>query len=245
MTPYKGYALFDLDQTLVPWDMQLLYANWVFHHVAWRRLCLAPFLLALPFSSLLGARRMKRLFLAILFGMSRAEVEKLSEAFVEFYYPKEFYDEMVAMLRQHVNDGYCVILTSASPTLYVPAIGRRLGVTHTFATEVEQADYMPLFPQIRENNKNIEKVRAIKAWFAEQDLPFSIPLQNSVAYTDSSADLPLVEITQECVLVNPSDSLISKVSKKKVIKRPARPFKGKFGKSIAAVQLLLGLYPIR
>ncbi len=189
---------------------------------------------------------MKRLFLAILFGMSKGEVERLSQAFVEFYYPKEFYPEMIQMLRKHLSEGYCVILTSASPSLYVPFIGERLGVTQTFCTEVEQSDYMPLFPQIKCNNKHIEKVRIIKEWMSEQNLKLSIPLPHSVAYTDSSADLPLVNLTESCVLVNPSTKLVDTTKGKcKTIKRPQRPFCGKFGKIVAATRLLFGLYPIR
>lgn len=51
-----GLALFDLDQTLVPWDTQLLFCNCVLREEPWRRVYLLVFLPFLPLVHVLGGR---------------------------------------------------------------------------------------------------------------------------------------------------------------------------------------------
>jgi len=243
----KGYALFDLDQTLVPWDMQLLYANWVFHHAPARRIYLLPFLLALPFAKFLGARRLKRLFLGILCGMTESELDEINTSFLERYVTAEFYPEVLSRFQAHLDKGDCVILTSASPCLYVAGIGKALGATKTFCTQVERKNVMPLIPQIRKNNKNHHKIEVLTEWLKEQNLPTQLPLKNSIAYTDSTADLPLIEAAEKAVLINPSEKLKAATNglhKENEVLTPARPFSGKPEKVKYAALLLFGLYPI-
>ena len=66
----KGYALFDLDQTLIPWDTQLLFCNFVLKRMPLRRLYLLTLLPLLPFYKLLGSDGLKRVFLNYLWGLS-------------------------------------------------------------------------------------------------------------------------------------------------------------------------------
>ena len=243
----KGYALFDLDQTLVPWDMQLLYANWVFHHAPARRLYLLPFLLALPFAKILGARRLKRLFLGILCGMTEGELNEINNSFLDRYVTSEFYPETLALFNKHLNNGECVILTSASPCLYVEGIGERLGASKTFCTQVKREPIMPLVPEIKINNKSHDKITALKLWLAEEGLPNDLPLKHSITYTDSTADLPLIEAAEHAVLINPSDRLIqtTKEMREYEILTPSRPFNDKVEKLKYASLLLFGLYQIK
>ena len=71
----RGVALFDLDQTLVPWDTQLLFCNWVLRHEPIRRLFLLILLPFLPLSLVLGSEGMKRVFLSFLWAFPSAAVE--------------------------------------------------------------------------------------------------------------------------------------------------------------------------
>lgn len=245
---YQGYALFDLDQTLVPWDMQLLYANWIFHKYPSRRTYLIFFLLAVPFVKLLGARKLKRLFLAILHNLPENELELINQEFVDHYHPSLFYPEVLQRLHDHLAQGHCVMLTSASPSLYVRKIGEKLGVTHTFCTEVGSSANMPLIPQIPINNKGTDKITALRSWLKKENDKSLLPLPNSIAYTDSSADLPLLAAAERGVLVHPSASLINEVENNKQpyeIMLPKRPFKNTKGaKLLCALKLLFGVYPL-
>ena len=246
-SPTKGYALFDLDQTLVPWDMQLLFANWLLNRQPARRIYLIFFLLALPLNRLLGAERMKRLFLAILHGLSPEELDQLGREFVDHYLPDLLYPEVVALLRQHQEKGDLTILTSASPYFYVRYIGAALGVDHTFGTEVVLDGLFPTFPT--GNNKSENKICRLRPWLENNGHPINFPLPFSTSYTDSSADLPLILATKDVVLVNPSKRLLTTVTHNlnmspKVL-RPSRPFNSHFSHLKDAALMLFGLYPVR
>ena len=54
------FALFDLDQTLLPYDTQVLFCNFVLRRHGWRRGYLGLFAAAMPLRGLMGAAGMKR-----------------------------------------------------------------------------------------------------------------------------------------------------------------------------------------
>lgn len=245
-SPIKGYALFDLDQTLVPWDMQLLFGNWLLKQYPAQRVYLLPFLLTVPLVKFLGARRLKRLYFGILHGLSEDQLEELSDGFISHYFPSLFYSEIREKLDQHKADGHLVILTSASPAFYVEKIGEILGVHKSFGTQVS-LNQSSLFPDLPVNNKSAEKIHALKKWFQEEGLESKAVLPNSTAYTDSTADLPLIHQCEKAVLLHPSEKLQTQArahtSEIQIIK-PERPFKNKSGKILSALKLLLGVYPV-
>ena len=92
------YALFDLDQTLVPWDTQLLFCNYILKRMPLRRLYLLILIPFLVLTKLLGAGGMKRVFLNYLVGLSRDELEELTAEFVEQNLPHSFYAEMLEVV---------------------------------------------------------------------------------------------------------------------------------------------------
>ena len=106
---------------------------------------------------------------------------------------------------------------------------------------------MPLVPEIKINNKSHDKITALKLWLAEEGLPNDLPLKHSIAYTDSTADLPLIEAAEHAVLINPSDRLIqaTKEMREYEILTPPRPFNDKVEKLKYASLLLFGLYRIK
>ncbi len=244
----SGYALFDLDQTLVPWDMQLLFGNWIFHKYPWRRVYLLFFLCALPAFKLIGARRMKRLFMTFLHGLSANEVARVAQEFVDHYHPDLFYPEIVELYEQQKAAGHLTILTSASPSLYVHLIGQKLGFDHTFCTEVTPCETFPFLPGIPQNNKGSIKTTRLHYWLREQGIQHNFPLPNSTAYTDSTADLPLVGCSEQTVLVHPSDKLKQAVEqdyqKPYQVFLPTRPFQGDFAHLLVSLKKMFGFYPI-
>ena len=73
----KGIALFDLDQTLIAWDTQLLFCNWVLRREPSRRAYLLLFLPFLVLARVLGSEGLKRIFLSFLWRMPRQRLEEL------------------------------------------------------------------------------------------------------------------------------------------------------------------------
>lgn len=202
-----SFAIFDLDQTLLPYDTQVLFCNHVLKKHPLRRSYLGLFGPAalIRATALIDTRKLKRVFLSYLHGLRRAQLDALVESFVEHDVMPSLYPEVLAEVRRHQAAGRTLILNSASPAFYVTAIGRRLGFQHAFGTAVRLADPMPRFPQIDgTNNKYEAKLKAMRH-LMPTDL--SLPLPNAWAYSDSKADLPLLRFVENPVTIHPDPFL--------------------------------------
>jgi len=244
-TQPQGYALFDLDQTLIPWDTQLLFCNFVLKRHPLRRLYLLILIPFLPFTKLLGAGGMKRVFLNYLWGFSQQDLDELAEAFVAEIYPSAFYTEMLEVLEKQKRLGRTIILSSASPEIWVKPIAKKLGVDHFFATSLEVNGRVSLFPDTPGgNNKGANKLRKMQAVLPEGFNPLTDTLPNSHAFSDSHADLPMLNICEDASMVHPTEKLLH-ASKNKNWKlyTPARPTRGKRQFALACLRQALGIYP--
>jgi phosphatidylglycerophosphatase C len=104
--------------------------------------------------------------------------------------------EVVARLRGHLESGHRVILLSASPDLYVPAIGRSLGIDEVICTRVEKEDGVCRGQLDGANCKGDEKVAAVIRYLGQADSPAM-----SYAYGDSRHDLPILRWVRHGFLV--------------------------------------------
>ena len=234
--PPEGIALFDLDGTLIAWDCQLLFRHFVLRQEPWRGVFLPQFLLAAPLAGLLGAARMKRVFLGFLWRMPPEKLAAYCREFARSLMPA-IYPELRERLECHRAAGHFLILSSASPECYVTEIGRELGFDLSRGTQVETGR---LFPAL-ENHKGAAKVKRLKellpaAYFNDGKL------LRCHGYTDSPADLPMLELCESVTVVNPSVGLTAFASMADwEIVRPARPWTNPVGFALRALALLLGL----
>ncbi len=204
---FMSHAIFDLDQTLLPYDTQVLFCNHVLRKHPLRRAYLLLFAPAVLLRGLrmVSTRTLKRIFLSYLKGLSQPELEKLVSSFVESEVLPALYPEVRAEVERHRTAGRILILNSASPGFYVHAIATRLGFDHAIGTAVRLTDPMPLFPQITgPNNKYEAKLRAMRHLMPAQ---LTLPLPASWAYSDSKADLPLLRFVENPVTVHPDPFL--------------------------------------
>jgi len=241
----KGYALFDLDQTLIPWDTQLLFCNFVLQRMPLRRLfllILAPFI---PLYKILGAGGMKRVFVNYLWGLSRDDLNELAGEFVEQHFPTSFYAEVIELLEQQKQLGRTTVLSSASPDIWVKPIADKLGFDYCFATTLEVKGRVRLFPDlVGGNNKGPNKLRKMRGIFPKEFDPIAGDvLPNSHAFSDSHADLPMLLICEQATMVNPTDKLELEGKKRGwQLVTPARPTKGKFQFALACLRQAIGIY---
>jgi phosphoserine phosphatase len=99
------------------------------------------------------------------------------------------------------------VMNSASPEIYTGLIAERLGFEYSFGTKVVLPERMPLVPQLPGlNNKHAVKIETMReilpAGFKVGDV-----LEDSYAYSDSSADLPMMRMVDHPVMVDPSGRL--------------------------------------
>lgn len=234
----RGVALFDLDGTLIAWDMQALFCHWILRKHGWRRVLLLPFVLLSPLAKVLGAGGMKRVFLAYLWKLTPEELECEAKAFAEHWFPAQAYPELLAELARHRAEGRVTVLASASPEFYVKEVGRVLGFDYTYGTPVEIGPSMPFFPEL-ENHKGEAKVRRLAAVFgAAPDGKYA----NSHGYSDSHADLPMLALCEQVLMVNPTAKLAAEGAKQGwPAVFPSRPWTGKLDHARQMLRWLLGL----
>lgn len=240
----QGYALFDLDQTIVPWDTQLLFCNFVLKRERLRTLYLLGFIPFSPFAKLLGPETMKRVFLNYLAGMNADVLDAYAREFVEELIPNGLYTEVVDIVEKHKAEGRLTILNSASPEIWVKYISEKLGFDHYYGTQVQVGERVGLFPEILgKNNKGEVKIGRMKkhfpqGWEAGQVLP------DSYGYSDSHADLPMLMLCERNVMVHPTDKLREMGEKygwKEI--QPLRPTANKKEFGIACAKQAVGFYP--
>ena len=236
-SPEQGIALFDLDGTLLPWDCQLLFRHFVLRREPWRGIFLPVFLVVLPLASVLGAGRMKRVFLCFLWGMGMERRTELSRQFAA-HVIQSIYPEMLEIVKHSRAEGKCLIMSSASPEFYVREIGEMLGFDLTFGTVVDGAGF---FPKLL-NHKGAVKVSRLRkelppTWFTDDGR-----LHRCHGYTDSRADLPMLAICDSATVVNPSPKLeeIAAKSGWRVL-RPARPWENRLDFAWRVLALLAGI----
>lgn len=234
----RGLALFDFDGTLIPWDTQVIFADYVLRQAPVRRLYLLLFAVFAPFYKVLGDEGMKRVFLSYLWRAERDRIEAWAREFVEEWLLPACYPGVVELLEEHKAAGHLTVLASASPDLYVTEVGRALGFDLALGTEVEFGDTMPLFPDLR-NHKGEEKVRRLSEILG---IPGRNGWEGSHGYTDSSADLPMMLACRKGVVVNPSPKLsVIAAEKGWEVLRPETPWRGRFDKVRRILRFAAGI----
>lgn len=260
----KKIALFDMDYTILPYDSLIPFAGFVLSREPWRFHYLFAFMPAcgLYLLGLIGREGLKRAFLSILWRMKRERVEELAVEFANTVAIPLLYPDVMQDVRKLRASGFHVVLNSASPTFYVKHIGAK-DFDAIVGTEVVLEEKMPFLPRITgRNNRGIEKLLRMPDLVPEatmaritagypvlsknhsEFIPDVIP--GSIAYSDSSADLPMLRMCEKAVLVHPSEKLAQEGKTRGwQVLRPARPYSGSLEKYVRLCLCLIGLLRLR
>ena len=239
----SGYALFDLDQTIVPWDTQLSFCNYVLKREPIRRLHVLGLLPFLPFTKVLGAGGMKRVFLNYLAMMDVDRLDKYAKDFVDELFPNGMYAEVLEIVQEHKEAGRLTILNSASPDVWVRYLSEKMGFDFYYGTQVEIDRRVPFFPDLKGgNNKGANKLGRMRPHFPK-DWQEGQVLKDSYGYSDSHADIPMLDICEHNTMVHPTDKLLAYGMKQGWNEiTPKRPTKGKWQFAWACFKQSIGVY---
>lgn len=243
----RQFAFFDLDHTLLPFDTQALFCNFVLRRHPWRvflHLVFLPFALA-RICRLASTEMAKRAFNAYLCGMPAEQLQKLAREFAMTGVQRWIYPELRAEMLRHRHQGRILVLNTASPDFYAHEIARELEFDHCVATRMLIGGKVPLLPKLpRGNNKREAKITAMGA-----DVPGVLALTEVErlkcwSYSDSHADLPLLEFTGHPVCIHPTLKL-EPVARLRdwTILRPARPYRTRWGNLLRMVLQVCGIHP--
>ena len=185
----RALAIFDLDGTLTRRDTFLPFLL-SFSLRNRRRWPLVP----LPFVLGAYACRMmpdhaakQRLLVSFLGGMAAELIEDHAGWFCRNWLQRNLHPVGTQLLRQHQEAGHRVILLSASPSVYVPAIGRALGIDEVVCTRVQIRDGRCLGTLDGSNCKGAFKLSLLRQYLELDKAP-----EESYAYGDSEHDRPVL-----------------------------------------------------
>lgn len=242
----RSFAFFDLDHTLLPFDTQAMFCNYVLQQERSRSFFLLGFLpiAILRACKLVRTVTAKRAFMGYLTGMSRETLRQRARDFAEDVVKPQIYPELLAIIEEHRKAGRILVLNTASPDFYPHEIARILGFDHCIATRVEPHDPMPFMPVVvGSNNKREAKIAAMRRELPEVAAATEPQLRASWSYSDSAADLPLLEFAGNAMLIHPNQALAAiGLEKGWKILKPERPYGSKVGDILCSLQQALGIY---
>jgi len=206
-------ALFDLDNTLLAGDSDYLWGRFLAHEglvdgVAYERENLRYY--RAYQAGQLDIHEFLRFALRPLAELDPALLEVMRERFVSETIAPIITPGAPALLARHRAAGDRLAIITATNRFVTGPIAALLGIDDLLATEPEQVDGrytgQPAgIPCFREG-----KVTRLHAWLAEQRLG----LAGSWFYSDSLNDLPLLEVVDHPVAVDPDDALAQAASER-------------------------------
>jgi phosphatidylglycerophosphatase C len=194
-------ALFDLDGTLTRHDTLARYLCGFLreHPQRWRRIPGALPSLARYALAKSDRGQLKSAWIAaILGGSTRAALAEWTARFVPQLLARGLFGDAVAALDGHRRAGDYLVLLSASPDLYVPAIVRALGFAETVCTGVDWVGERLTGKLTTANRRGVEKARCLAALRSQHP---QLPI---VAYGNAASDLAHLALADRGVLVNGS-----------------------------------------
>ncbi|MDF1622341.1 MAG: HAD-IB family hydrolase [Pseudohongiella nitratireducens] len=142
---------------------------------------------------------------AILAGMPKAERDTLHDRFMQTVVEPMILPQAERLLVAHKARGdFCLIITATNRFITEP-IAARLAVDDLIATDLEEDNGVYTgkisgIPSFQDG-----KITKLQEWLKQRDDGLS--LADSIFYSDSFNDIPLLEATTEAVAVDPDDKL--------------------------------------
>jgi phosphatidylglycerophosphatase C len=194
-------AVFDLDGTITRHDTLVQYMLGFLKSRPWR---LLGFLPALPtiVRYLLGQVDRGALKASVMHwtlgGTTRQQIDAWTARFVPRLLARGVFKDAMERIATHRRNGDVLVLMSASPDLYVPAIARELGFNESTCTGIrwngDRLDGSLTTP----NCRGPEKARRLETLRAKH------PPMPVVAYGNAESDLDHLRLADRGVLVNGS-----------------------------------------
>lgn len=130
--------------------------------------------------------------------MLRFYTEEELRRFAEEDLMRYAFPQAIQTIQRLKDDGYFLMLVSASVEDYLKYIPNVLPFDHVIGTKTDDC-----YRMIGENNKHEQKVNNILAFLSERGM--AIDYEKSVSFSDSlSADRPMMELTRTRYLINNS-----------------------------------------
>lgn len=200
-------SIFDLDRTLTILPTYTPFLWFAVRSRAPWRLLLLPLLL--PVATLYALKlvprcRMKQAmhWMALGSGLPEREAARLADRFARHLVARGLYAEGVALIEVERKAGRRIVLATAAPHFYTAALARRLGIGDVVATASGWKNGR-LTPAIMSANcYGADKRALVEAYMKRSAI--ARDAAHIRFYSDHASDLPMFELADEAIAVNPS-----------------------------------------
>ncbi len=193
-------AVFDLDYTLTSSETQMEFIL----YLTGKNPALIPFLLKSA-GGFLGyalkiydAGRAKEINFSVLKGATEEDLTRLARDFYIKRLKKLFYTDGIKTVRKCYEEGYRVIISTASPEFYLKELESSRIIEKILGTRFLMENGRFTGKIEGKNHKGQEKVRRLKEYLGDREIDF----ENSLMFTDSMSDLPLLELMGKGYIIN-------------------------------------------
>ena len=201
-------ALFDLDNTLLSGDSDVLWCDFLMDKGELDRSQFAARntdMEARYKSGTVGVEEFAHFYTGTLAGRTPAQWEPLRQEFLATRVVPRIPAAAEQLVRQHLDAGELVAITTATSRFITELTALYFGVEHLIAIEPEVEDGRFTGRTTGTLNMREGKVQRLHEWLAARSL--ALAGFRSTAYSDSINDLPLLECVDEPVAVDPDPQL--------------------------------------
>jgi HAD superfamily hydrolase (TIGR01490 family) len=196
------YVVFDFDKTITKYDTYIRFLMVALWSRPWR-ICYClhlPGIVLLHFLGFLSNTELKQIFLkAISGGMERSAISCLVDHFIDMLFTSGLYADALKIIHKHRSEKHSLILASAGFDFYIEPIAKKLGFDTVICTKAEWNDDKLTGRTAGENCFGEAKCNAVFSYLSEKITPYHV-----IAYTDNYSDVPLLLLSDEPYLVNPT-----------------------------------------
>jgi HAD superfamily hydrolase (TIGR01490 family) len=202
-------ALFDLDHTLLPLDSDY---EWGQYLVRLGKVDAAQYQLkndaffAQYNNGTLDIHEYLNFALGPLTGNTRATLNEWHTGFMHDVIVPQITPQARALVNQHLHSGDLCALVTATNAFVTRPIATAFGFEHLIASEPEEKDGRFTGRVAGLPSFKAGKVTRTEAWLVQQGLSWN-SFEQSIFYSDSANDLPLLEKVSTPVAVNPGARL--------------------------------------
>lgn len=186
----KKVALFDFDNTVASGDTIVRLLQYDIKKHPWHVILFLKmiFYYGLYLLHLSSFEKAKSALLFPIHYMNEQEMEQFYRDHVEIYY----YSNVVAEMQKKKDQGYIVILCTASSEVYMKY--NQLPIDKLLGTRTRCINHRETSEIIGKNCKGKEKINRIHEYLSE--LNVEIDYENSYGYSDSNDDIPMLSLVK-------------------------------------------------
>ncbi|MFB0918024.1 MAG: HAD-IB family hydrolase [Clostridiaceae bacterium] len=193
-------AVFDVDYTLTSMETQVTFLKFMIKKNP-------STLMHLPKSAFAGVsyllklkdeKESKEMHWSMISGMTIKELNDVGSIFFDEEIKKLLYIDAIKEIKKRRGEGYRIILSSASPEFYIRQFEKAKMIEKAMGTRFQFEDGIFKGKVNGLNNKGEEKVRRLLEYLDGTDIDW----ENSVMYSDSLSDRPLMELCGKGYLIN-------------------------------------------